>query len=354
MKWSYFKRREHVKEELALTDSAAIDAQLRDDARQMSELTKRTALISVIDSGEPGKSIIMRQWHAQTQGLSESDREKYRNTIYSSTMQVVQRILKFMPLAVAPGNQDAYALVMSHTTQFTESRWPNHLRVAIILLSQDKTVREASAYVRDTERYFFTAIERVTSSTYQPSDRDIFYVNRVTKPTGISEFKIHGDNLCYQFVEVREARRSPRRKWLPFFDSATAVVFLVCLSDYDVVIDDEGGTGLQQSLHLFDSVCNTSRQSIILILDDSDVFQDKLKRSPLSDIFADFHGGEDYDEACAFILQKFVMHNKSPPSRTLYAYFSASDDTKQSTFMLNALLDVVRRGKNALTVICDL
>lgn len=60
------------------------------------------------------------------------------------------------------------------------------------------------------------------------------------------------------------------------------------------------------------------RTSIILFLNKIDLFRAKLPASPLIDTFPDYTGGNNYDAACAFLLDKFVGLNKNP-SKSIYA-----------------------------------
>ncbi len=65
---------------------------------------------------------------------------------------------------------------------------------------------------------------------------------------------------------------------------------------------------------LFDSIVNArwfSITSIILFLNKTDVFREKLPRSPLARYFPEFTGGDDLQKAAKFILWKFVMMNRA-------------------------------------------
>lgn len=71
-----------------------------------------------------------------------------------------------------------------------------------------------------------------------------------------------------------------------------------------------------------------TKTSIILFLNKIDLFRAKLPISPLSDTFPDYRGGANYDQACSFLLEKFVGLNKNP-SKSIYAVrlsLSTGDD----------------------------
>lgn len=84
---------------------------------------------------------------------------------------------------------------------------------------------------------------------------------------------------------------------------------------------------MQEALTLFDSICNSrwfvktsivrslfppflitiSNAPQILFLNKIDLFAEKLPRSPLGDYFPDFQSGDNYDEACQYLLQRWVF-----------------------------------------------
>jgi guanine nucleotide-binding protein subunit alpha len=78
---------------------------------------------------------------------------------------------------------------------------------------------------------------------------------------------------------------------------------------------------MQEAMTLFESVANSrwfTKTSIILFLNKIDLFRAKLPVSPLSATFPDYKGGNNYDAACSFLLEKFVGLNKNP-AKSIYA-----------------------------------
>lgn len=71
---------------------------------------------------------------------------------------------------------------------------------------------------------------------------------------------------------------------------------------------------MMESLVLFDSVVNSRwfmRTSIILFLNKVDLFKDKLARSPLSNYFPDYSGGNDVNRAAKYLLWRFNQVNRA-------------------------------------------
>ena len=71
---------------------------------------------------------------------------------------------------------------------------------------------------------------------------------------------------------------------------------------------------MMESLVLFDSVVNSRwfvRTSIILFLNKVDLFKVKLARSPLSNYFPDYSGGNDVNRAAKYLLWRFNQVNRA-------------------------------------------
>lgn len=71
---------------------------------------------------------------------------------------------------------------------------------------------------------------------------------------------------------------------------------------------------MMESLVLFDSVVNSRwfmRTSIILFLNKVDLFRQKLGRSPLSNYFPDYSGGNDVNRAAKYLLWRFNQVNRA-------------------------------------------
>jgi guanine nucleotide-binding protein subunit alpha len=149
--------------------------------------------------------------------------------------------------------------------------------------------------------------------------------------------------LTYRLFDVG-GQRSERKKWIHCFENVTALVFLVALSEYDQTLyEDSTVNRMQESLTLFDSICNSRwfvKTSIILFLNKIDLFAEKLQHSPLGYYFPDYRGAggsgrgqqgaeEEYDAACEYFLHRFVSLNQSAASKQIYAHYTCATDTQQ-------------------------
>uniref|UniRef100_A0A914RYK6 Uncharacterized protein n=1 Tax=Parascaris equorum TaxID=6256 RepID=A0A914RYK6_PAREQ len=83
-------------------------------------------------------------------------------------------------------------------------------------------------------------------------------------------------------------QRSERKKWIHCFDNVNAIIFISSLSEYDQTLREDNCTNrMQESLKLFDSICNSpwfADIHFILFLNKKDLFAEKIgvKKIPTS------------------------------------------------------------------------
>ena len=82
-------------------------------------------------------------------------------------------------------------------------------------------------------------------------------------------------------------------------------------------------------LRTFASLAHLIHTLQILFLNKIDLFAEKLPRSPLGDYFPDYAGGDDYDAACNYLLNRFVSLNQSAATKQIYAHYTCATDTQQ-------------------------
>lgn len=195
---------------------------------------------------------------------------------------------------------------------------------------------------------YFDSIDRIAQANYLPTDQDVLR-SRV-KTTGITETTFIIGDLTYRMFDVG-GQRSERKKWIHCFENVTTILFLVAISEYDqLLLEDETVNRMQEALTLFDSICNSRwfvKTSIILFLNKIDRFREKLPLSPMRNYFPDYEGiplqiitddkgGDDYNAACDYILNRFVSLNQSEVKQ-IYTHFTCATDTTQIRFVMAAV-----------------
>ncbi|KAI8637799.1 G protein alpha subunit [Parasitella parasitica] len=336
------------------TDSAGrlrneeIEGQLR-----MEKLnSKNEVKLLLLGAGESGKSTILKQMKLiHDGGFTQEEKEAYKEIIFSNSVQSMYVLLEAMetlgiPLS-DPSKQTPFDYIMDQC-QKTDclSMLPESVK-AIQLLWQDEGVQAAYArrnefQLNDSASYYFDSIERIGEPDYLPTDQDVLR-SRV-KTTGIAESKFMFGTLTYRMFDVG-GQRSERKKWIHCFEDVTAIIFLVAISEYDqVLIEDESVNRMQEALTLFDSICNSrwfERTSTILFLNKTDLFKQKLPKSPLVDYFPDYKGAaDDYEKASSYLTQRFISLNAST-LKQVYTHLTCATDTEQVKFVMTAVNDII-------------
>jgi len=111
-------------------------------------------------------------------------------------------------------------------------------------------------------------------------------------------------------------QRSERKKWIHFFEDVTAIIYCVALNEYDMkLFEDERVNRMEESLELFQEICNSkwfTKTAIILFLNKSDLFREKIAKVNLNVLFSDYQGGCNFEEGTKYIQEKFALLNRNP------------------------------------------
>lgn len=86
-----------------------------------------------------------------------------------------------------------------------------------------------------------------------------------------------------------------------------------------------------ESMKLFDSICNNKwfiETSIILFLNKKDIFEEKIKKSPLTICFPEYPGPNSYEEAAAYVQAQFEnLNHRKDGQKEIYTHFTCATDT---------------------------
>ncbi|GBB91367.1 hypothetical protein RclHR1_01860021 [Rhizophagus clarus] len=324
-----------------------IESQLRRDKLKMRNEIK----MLLLGAGESGKSTILKQMKLiHDGGYSPEERESFKEIIFSNTVQsmrVILEAMETMSIRLRDGNNKKHSdIILNLPNQIEGDHLPQEVAIAIKALWTDGGVQEAFSRSReyqlnDSAKYYFDTIDTIAKPDYLPSDQDVLR-SRV-KTTGITETTFLIGELTYRMFDVG-GQRSERKKWIHCFENVTAIIFLVAISEYDqLLMEDESVNRMQEALTLFDSICNSRwfvKTSIILFLNKIDRFREKLPRSPMNKYFPDYEGGDNYDAACDYILDRFVSLNQSD-IKQIYTHFTCATDTQQIKFVMAAVNDII-------------
>jgi guanine nucleotide-binding protein G(i) subunit alpha len=195
------------------------------------------------------------------------------------------------------------------------------------------------SFLADLDDSFAEAISRIAEEDYIPTPKDILKAK--DKRTGIREYKIDYLSLSLKLCDVSGQSRSDSKKWIHSFEHVTCVIFFVDLSCYDQ--GGETGNRLQESILNFDSMANSRwfMQSSFLLFLNIGAFTEKLRRSPLSNYFPDYEGGNDTKRALDYISRCFGnVHHGFDLNRRLYIRYGEVGDYSAFRIVYQTIKDV--------------
>jgi len=160
---------------------------------------------------------------------------------------------------------------------------------------------------------------------------------------GVHETRVEVMGSAFTMVDVG-GQRSERRRWFPLFQDVNAIIFLTALDDYDKVLEEDNKTNrFIESLNLFEQLSGLQwfvQTPFIVFFNKSDLFREKLLRSPLNTFFVGIseEDGVIFDAALAFLQKKFQAAFKG---RALYMYVTCAIDTENCKKVFLAVKDML-------------
>ncbi|XP_023850836.1 guanine nucleotide-binding protein G(o) subunit alpha-like [Salvelinus sp. IW2-2015] len=333
-----------AEERAALDRSKAIEKNLKDDGVTAAKEVK----LLLLGGGESGKSTIVKQMKIiHEDGFSGDDVKQYKPVVYSNTIQSLAAVLRAMDsLGIEYADKDRKA--------------------------DAKLVCDVVTRMEDTEPYsaeLLTAMKRLWG--FDPG-----LPNRSWEPWGGGAL---WGTACWKGLEPEDGHQKPEAKTRtrePRGDEGAVVaeqkglheaqgasnlhwvlhtllhthfilltntphifsnMHLICLIWYFLQ------NRMHESLMLFDSICNNKffiDTSIILFLNKKDLFEEKIKKSPLSICFPEYTGANTYDDATAYIQVQFESKSRSP-NKEIYCHLTCATDTGNIQVVFDAVTDII-------------
>lgn len=196
--------------------------------------------------------------------------------------------------------------------------------------------------------YFFSHIDRILADDFIPNVDDILAARKMT--VGIVETQLvieeNGKPQTLNIIDVG-GQRNQRRKWISMFDGVTAIIFLTALSEYNEKLAEDPTTeAMRESLSVFKSILRTKyfmKTPIILFLNKSDLFKEKIAKISIGEFFASAPQGEDgkdYDKALEFIKKRFMDLN-NVEDRNVYPHVTIATNKENVQNVFNSCKHVI-------------
>eukprot|EP01095_Lingulamoeba_sp_RSL-Kostka_P015521 TRINITY_DN716_c0_g1_i1.p1 TRINITY_DN716_c0_g1~~TRINITY_DN716_c0_g1_i1.p1 ORF type:complete len:351 (-),score=127.78 TRINITY_DN716_c0_g1_i1:215-1267(-) len=322
--------------------SKEIESMLNKNSKIQSEEVK----LLLLGPGESGKSTIFKQMKIISlgNGFTEDELKQYRYIVYGNCItQMKVLITAAEKLGYDYENDDnlprAEKLI---GLQSGGDDWSEEVANDIKNLWTDEAVQKAYSkrdkefQLNDSASYFFENLDRFANPSYVPNEQDVLRAR--VRSTGIDEAEFEFEDLQFRMLDVG-GQRSERRKWIHCFDCVTAVLFCASLSEYDQTLrEDDSQNRMKESLLLFDEIVNSPwfrETAFILFLNKQDLFQEKIKRVPLTSCFPEYNGKDTYEGASEFIKNKFLEQNNGP--HKIYTHLTCAISTENIQVVFEAV-----------------
>jgi len=220
--------------------------------------------------------------------------------------------------------------------------------------------------VQDALPHFMNKFREIFTDSYVPNEEDWLRVR--VRTTGVTETVFSLEGVNFKVVDVG-GQRSERRKWINAFSEVTAVIFVVAVNEYDqVLFEDPSQNRLAESLDVFQGLVNgkpLEKVHWIIFFNKSDLYQEKLNKSPIRVIdpkghekerFTDFAGpycpkGENpksarfkecYDAGIEYFEEKFRdRENPMKPSRIATVHTTCAMDQHRVHVVFNTVKELI-------------
>jgi len=209
---------------------------------------------------------------------------------------------------------------------------------------QTEVMQRAQRYhINESTQYYLNEVKRIGKTTYLPTNMDILKSRATTNGVVETDFKVA--DVIFRIVDVA-GQRGERKKWINFFDDVTAIIFVAAINEYDqTLVEDNCTNRLQESLNLFDQVCNDKtfpNTSIILFMNKIDLFREKLKRISIKTCFSEYKDDQSYEKSSNYIKNSFLTKKRGQnTSKHIYYHFTCATDTKSFEAVFNSVQDII-------------
>eukprot|EP00475_Leptophrys_vorax_P044254 TRINITY_DN879_c0_g1_i1.p1 TRINITY_DN879_c0_g1~~TRINITY_DN879_c0_g1_i1.p1 ORF type:complete len:360 (+),score=111.42 TRINITY_DN879_c0_g1_i1:199-1278(+) len=303
----------------------------------------------LLGAGESGKSTLFKQVISlYGKGFSDDDRKAVRGVIHQNTIGAMKILVKQADILgnkISAASEPSKAFMAEMKGDTVNAEVADHIGK----LWSDPAIKRTwdvrnKFQVIDSAEYFFGRLNDLASSGYVPSEQDMLR-SRV-RTTGMVETHFEIDGTPFRMFDVG-GQRNERKKWIHCFDAVTAVLFVAAISEYDqVLFEDDTTNRIEEALTLFEEICNSRwfrDTSMILFLNKRDLFERKIKTSPIADYFPEYKGGDDVVAGHNFFTELFLSKNKNP-SKQIYPLVTCATDRNNIEHVFNSVKDTIIRA----------
>jgi len=338
------------------------------------KLEKERIKLLLLGAGESGKTTVLKQMKLlYGKGFENPGAEKgaFLTNIVTSMRELVDGTDRFVPLADSGLKGARNTIEQASDSMSGEIEFTDDIKDALIALWNDEGLRETwekhrnELQVQEHLAYFMEKLEEFFEKTYIPTEDD-WLRNRI-RTTGVVRESFVLDGVEFEIWDVG-GQRNERRKWIHVFDNVQALIFFAAINEYDQRLFESNDVNrIDEALNLFENVANNEafdKAGLILFLNKSDLFAEKLNRSPIKYVdsenpknsrFEDFKGPycpmgeprdskvwkEAHDAGIEYFESRFVQRNHKPSTKSIYTHVTNAMDKNNIDFVFGACKSII-------------
>ncbi|KAJ3450380.1 guanine nucleotide-binding protein g(o) subunit alpha [Anaeramoeba flamelloides] len=307
-------------------------------AQEQDEQNKEVKIL-LLGTGDSGKSTVVKQIQILYKGgFKKEQLERYKNILRSNLKIYIKSLIRGcekLNIPISDKNetiaQDFVQNVKKSSSEITEQ-----LSQDIQTLWADPGLKKAyenreAFQLPDAANYFLDRVDAICKEDFIPTEKDILHCRIAT--VGVKELHFEVNGHLWRIVDVG-GQRSERRKWLHQFDDVSVLIFVVAMNEYNMCLyEDERINRMDESRKVFGKTVNNGffkKKDLVLLLNKTDLFEEKIKKVPLSDHFSSYKGSTD-TEAKEFI-KKLYLSKAKKKKRQVYSHCVCATNTDLVSF----------------------
>uniref|UniRef100_A0A0K2UX63 Uncharacterized protein n=1 Tax=Lepeophtheirus salmonis TaxID=72036 RepID=A0A0K2UX63_LEPSM len=350
--------------------SKEIDSELR-----KSHVAEKAVIkILLLGTGEAGKSTILKQMKIiHNSGFDEEELISGARCIHGILFRVLRDVLEDDASLLEGFSSDDFGVIQEANSLESDQNLENsHYEVFKRFFAKDSIRKDMISRKKGYHflYYFIAHADRIMVPHYFPTQDD--YLRLRQRTSGIVEylFKVHCEItkghqtvMKYRMIDVG-GQRTERKKWIHCFENVNAILFIVSLAEYDQTLEEDPETNrMHESLHLFKQIFHNNffiRTGFILFLNKKDIFEEKIKESPLSICFPELK--DPPTDPKNYILSKFMekcsetaapkptdKKSKKSKQKTVYHHFTCATDTEHIRCIFTSVTEMILRSTLEMT-----
>jgi len=138
-------------------------------------------------------------------------------------------------------------------------------------------------------------------------------------------------------------------EWMQCFDGVSAILYITALDEYNrILLEDNITNRLEESLSLFGEVTSSEylvKKDIILFLNKSDIFREKIEKEPLSEIFSDINPDEEGDFDSGVLYIEGLYRDAYRGEGKIYTFTTCVLDTDKVETLFKQIMDLISQHK---------